>query len=37
MSEISVTIDVDGIDLDENQQEIVDLYEENVETFIRKN
>lgn len=35
--DISVSIDVDGIDLDDQQQAVIDLYEENAETFIRKN
>lgn len=35
--ELSVQIHVSGHDLDDQQQRVVDLYEENVETFIRKN
>lgn len=36
-SEFSVNVEVDGIDLDDDQQRIVDLYADNIKTFIRKN
>jgi hypothetical protein len=36
-NEIEVTISVENHELDEQQQRVVDTYEENVETFIRKN
>lgn len=35
--DISVDVTVDGIELDSNSQEIIDLYEQNIETYIRKN
>lgn len=35
--DITVTITVDGIEPDEQQQRVLDVYEENVETFLRKN
>ena len=35
--DIAVSITVDGIELDEQQQQVVDTYQKNVETFIRKN
>lgn len=34
---IDVTISVENHELDEQQQRVVDTYQENVETFIRKN
>jgi len=34
---IEVTISVENHELDEQQQRVVDTYQENVETFIRKN
>jgi hypothetical protein len=36
-SPVEVTVSVDGIELDEQQQSVVDVYEENIETFIKKN
>jgi glutamine cyclotransferase len=36
-NEISVTVDVSGHELDKQQQRVVDMYEQNIETFIRKN
>lgn len=37
-SEIGVSIEVSGIDdLDDTQQQVVDTYEDSVETFLRKN
>lgn len=35
--EISVSISIEGHKLDDQQQRVVDLYEQNVATFIRKN
>lgn len=35
--ELTVSIEVEGHDLDDQQRRVVDLYEQNVETFIRKN
>lgn len=36
-SGIEVEVTVDGLELDEQQQRIIDIYEENIETFIKKN
>lgn len=36
-SGIEVGVTVDGLELDEQQQRVVDIYEENIETFIKKN
>lgn len=36
-ADIDTEITVDGLALDDEQQAVVDAYEENVETFIRKN
>lgn len=36
-STISVDVSVSGIDLDDQQQTIIDTYEETIETFLRKN
>lgn len=35
--DITATIEIEGIELDEQQQRVVDAYEENVATFVRKN
>ena len=35
--ELNVSINVEGIDIDEQQQRVLDVYQENMETFIRKN
>lgn len=35
-SDFDVTITVDGGELDERQQRVIDLYEQNVATFLRK-
>lgn len=37
LDEMNVDVSVSGYELDDEQQAVVDLYEENVETFIRKN
>jgi len=34
---IEVTVSVENHELDEQQQRVVDTYQENIETFIRKN
>lgn len=34
---IDVTLDVEGHDTDEQQQAVLDLYEQNAATFLRKN
>jgi hypothetical protein len=36
-SDLAVTVDVAGVEMDEQQQHIIELYEQNIETFIRKN
>jgi len=36
-SGIEVEVTVDGIELDEQQQRVVDMYTQNIHTFIRKN
>lgn len=36
-SGIEVEVTVDGLELDEQQQRVVDIYAENIHTFIRKN
>lgn len=37
IEDLSVAVTVDGYELDETQQSVVDLYEENIATFIQKN
>lgn len=36
-TDISVTIEVDGVEIDDVQKRVIDVYEETIETFIRKN
>lgn len=36
-SELTVSVSVENHELDEQQQAVVDLYEQNAETFLRKN
>lgn len=36
-SGIEVEVTVDGIELDEQQQRVIDMYTQNIHTFIRKN
>lgn len=36
-NDIAVSIEVSGIELDEQQQRVIDMYEQNAATFIRKN
>jgi len=35
--DISVTVSVDGIELDDQQSLVIDTYTDNIETFLRKN
>lgn len=35
--EIDVTIEVEGVEVDETHERVLDVYEETIETFIRKN